>query len=113
MDSVRQQKVSKQILKEIGDLFQREGAGIWGPHALVTVTRVNVTRDLQIARIHLSIFGTPLKQELLAKVREKSSEIRYNLGKTMRHQLRVIPTLEFFEDDSLDYIENIDRLLQT
>lgn len=112
MDSVRQQKVAKQILKELGDLLQREGAGIWGSHALVTVTRVNITRDLQIARVYLSIFGAADKDALLQKVKEKGHDIRYLLGKSMRHQLRIIPMLEFFVDDSLDYIENIDRLLK-
>jgi ribosome-binding factor A len=111
MDSVRQQKVARQVLKELGDMFQREGSNIWGRQALVTLTRVNVTRDLQIARVYLSIFGTTDKQAVLNKVKENANDIRYHLGKAMRHQLRVIPLLEFFEDDSLDYIENIDRLL--
>lgn len=112
MDSLRQQRVSKQIQKELGDLFQREGNGIWGSSILVTVTRVNITRDLQLARVYLSIFGTGKKPEVLEKVRGKSSEIRFQLGRAMRHQLRVIPNLEFFEDDSLDYIDHIDTLLK-
>jgi len=113
MESVRQQKVSKQIQKELGSLFQRTGSSVWGPGALVTVTKVTVTKDLQLARIHLSIFGAADKQEVMRKVREKGNEIRFQLGKDMRHQLRVIPVLEFFEDDSLDYIEHIDRLLKS
>ncbi len=112
MDSVRQQRVSKQIRKEIGDLFQREGSRLWSVNALVTVTSVKVTRDLQLARIYLSVFGSEGKQEVVAGIREKAGEIRYLLGKAMRHQLRTIPVLEFFEDDSLDYIENIERLLK-
>jgi ribosome-binding factor A len=113
MDSVRQQKVSKQIQKEIGEILQREGNGIWGSHGLVTVTRVTITRDLQLARIHLSIFGAQANQDVIGKLREKGNEVRFLLGKAMRHQLRVIPNLEFYEDDSLDYIENIDRLLKS
>lgn len=113
MESVRQQRVSKQILKEIGELFQREGVSITGSHALVTVTGVRVTKDLQLARIHLSVFGTQDKQTVIKHIRDKGTEIRFQLGKAMRHQLRVIPALEFYEDDSLDYIENIDRLLNT
>jgi ribosome-binding factor A len=111
MDSLRQQRVAKQIQKEIGELFQREGRDIWGGGALVTVTGVRITKDLQIARVYLSVFGAPDKQAMIEKIREKGNEIRYQLGRAMRHQLRVIPTLEFYEDDSLDYIENIDRLL--
>lgn len=112
MDSVRQQRVSKQIRKEIGELFQREGSQLWGGHALVTVTSVKVTRDLQLARIYLSVFGTEAKQDLIARIRDKGGEIRFMLGRAMRHQLRAIPALEFFEDDSLDYIDNIERLLK-
>jgi len=113
MESVRQQRVAKQILKEIGEILQREGTGLTGSHALVTVTGVRVTRDLQLARVHLSIFGTQDKQKVVTHIRERGGEIRYQLGRAMRHQLRVIPMLEFYEDDSLDYIENIDRLLNT
>lgn len=111
MDSLRQQRVSKQIQKELGDLFLREGNGIWGSGTLVTVTKVNITKDLQLARVYLSIFGTEKKQDIIEKVRIKTGEIRYNLGRSMRHQLRVIPGLEFFEDDSLDYIDHIESLL--
>jgi ribosome-binding factor A len=113
METLRQQKVSKQIQKELGSLFQRTGSSIWGPGALVTVTKVTVTKDLQLARVHLSIFGAGSKQDVMKHVHDKGNEIRFQLGKDMRHQLRVIPVLEFFEDDSLDYIENIDRLLKS
>jgi len=112
MDSVRQQRVSKQIQKELGELFQREGSSLWGGHALVTVTGVRITRDLQLARVHLSVFGTGEKRELVERIKEKGNEIRFQLGRAMRHQLRTIPVLEFYEDDSLDYIDNIDRLLR-
>lgn len=111
MESVRQQKVAKEIKKELGDILMREGKGIWGNNALVTITRVFITKDLKIARVYLSIFGTHKKKELLGKIMDKSREIRFQLGNVMRHQLRSIPELEFYEDDSLDYIENIDRLL--
>ncbi len=112
MDSVRQQKVAKQLKTELGDIFLRDGKGIWGSHVLVTLTRVTVTKDLQVARVYLSVFGVADKTEILKKVQSRSSEVRYLLGNAMRHQLRVIPALEFFLDDSLDYIENIDRLLK-
>lgn len=111
MDSVRQQKVARQIHKELGELLQREGKGYWGQKVLVTVTRVTITPDLQIARVHLSIFGVTDKQEIVDRAKEHGHDIRFQLGKAMRHQLRVIPQLEFFEDDSLDYIDHIDTLL--
>jgi ribosome-binding factor A len=79
--------------------------------AMVTVTKVKVTSDLSIARVYLSLFATKDKEALLEEIRKHGSEIRGKLGSRIRHQLRVVPGLQFYEDDSLDYIENIDHLL--
>ena len=79
---------------------------------MITVTKVHVTRDLAISRVYLSIFGTEEKEALLEKIRDHKNEIKYKLGNRIRNQLRAVPDLEFYQDDSLDYIENIDRLLQ-
>ena len=79
---------------------------------MVTVTKVQVTRDLAITRVYLSLFGTENKRDLLEKIREHKNEIKYKLGNRIRNQLRSVPELEFYEDDSLDYIDNIERLLK-
>lgn len=79
---------------------------------MITVTKVHITRDLAISRVYLSIFGTEDKEVLLEKIRNHKNEIKYKLGNRIRNQLRAVPDLEFYQDDSLDYIENIDRLLQ-
>ena len=79
---------------------------------MITVTKVQVTRDLAISRVYLSLFGTDDKKALLEKIREHKNEIKYKLGNRIRNQLRSVPELEFYEDDSLDYIDNIDRLLK-
>jgi len=92
-------------------MFQREVKEVTAG-ALVSVTVVRVTPDLGLARVYLSIFPTDRKQEVYEKIKEHASQIRFALGKRACKQLRVIPELEFFIDDSLDYIDNIDRLLQ-
>lgn len=108
--STRQQKVSRVVQRELGEIFQFEMKGKF-PGVMITVTKVNVTKDLSIARIYLSLFGVKDKKAPLEDVRLHSGEIRYRLGLRVARQLRVVPQLEFFEDDSLDYIENIERLL--
>jgi len=78
---------------------------------MITVTKVNVTRDLAIARVYLSLFATDDKEGLLESIQKHKSEIKYKLGNRVRNQLRAVPDLEFYHDDSLDYIENIENLL--
>ena len=112
MESNRQLKLARQVQKDIGEIFEQELRGVFSG-ALITVTKVHVTRDLSIARIYLSLFGVKDKKELLEKIRTHKSEMRYHLGNKIRKQVRIVPELEFFEDDSLDYIENIERLLKS
>ena len=80
---------------------------------MITVTAVRVSPDLGIARTHLSIFPSDKSPAVLAKVQEDSRAIRFDLGKRVRHQLRIVPELFFHVDDSLDYLENIDNLLKS
>lgn len=110
MDSTRQHKVSRLMQKEMSEIFEFEVRGMF-QGALVTITKVSVTKDLSIARFYLSIFAVNDKSGLLEKIREHAPELRYRLGNRVGKQLRVIPQLEFFEDDSLDYIDNIEKLL--
>jgi ribosome-binding factor A len=113
MDSTRQQKVSRLIQKDLSNIFQVEGRGMYA-NAMVTVTQVRVSPDLAVAKIYLSIFaaGSINKNDILEKIKLHSSAIRKNLGIRIGKQVRVIPELEFFIDDSLDYIENIENLLK-
>ncbi len=78
---------------------------------MITVTKVNITKDLSIARVYLSLFATKDKAALLESIVQRTPEIRFTLGRAVKDQLRQIPSLEFYEDDSLDYIENIEQLL--
>lgn len=110
MESKRQSRVSKQVQKDLGEIFQREVNSLGGG-AMITVTKVQVTTDLSIAKVYLSLFATSNKEELLGKIRSHGREIRHQLGIRLKNQLRKIPELQFYLDDSLDYIENIENLL--
>ena len=112
METKRQQKISKLLMKELSEIFQREIKA--NGNVMISVTKVNVTTDMSYARVYLSIFGPAQdeKKKVVAEVNEMSKGLRKMLGDRVRHQLRIIPELQFFEDDSLDYIENIDHLLK-
>lgn len=110
MESTRQHKIARLIQKDLSMMFQQSQSSFGG--AMITVTKTYVTRDLSIAKIYLSIFNAKEKGGVLEQVREHAREIRHQLGQRERNQLRVIPELQFFEDDSLDYIENIENLLK-
>lgn len=109
MESNRQQKINRLIQKELSEMFLLETKKMQG--TLISVTAVRVSPDLGIAHAYLSIFPSEKGNELLQNINENIKELRYNLGKRVGKQLRVIPELSFHMDDSLDYIDNIDRLL--
>ena len=110
METIRQQKVAKIIQVEIADILQKEASTFGG---FITVTKVNVTKDLSLARINLSIFGVTGKQEVLKKIKTASKEIRFKLGNSVKHQLRIVPNLDFFIDDSFDRAQRIEELLKS
>jgi ribosome-binding factor A len=112
MESKRQEKINRLLQIELGEIIVQELKHLT-KGALVTVTKVHITPDLSIAKIFLSLFATQDKEALLIDFKNHTSEIRGKLGHRVRHQLRIVPELHFFLDDSLDYIENIDRLLDT
>ncbi len=110
MDSTRQLKYARLIQKELGEIFQKEGKSIYGQN-FVTITGVKVTPDLSIARIHLSVFNQK-GPEVITRMNEHKKEIRRKLGDVIRNQARIIPDLEFFIDDSLDYAEKMDKIFK-
>ncbi len=111
MDTTRQNRVSRLLQKELGIIFQRIGNELGGK--LYTVTVVRVSSDLSVARVYLSIFPKEKDKDPLVPVKEHGTHIRYELAQKVKNQLRIIPELSFFIDDSLDYIDNIDNLLKT
>jgi ribosome-binding factor A len=110
MESTRQQKISRLIQKDLGSIFQIQGQNLFRG-SLITVTKVYITKDLSTCKVYLSLFTTQDKGALLELIGKNSREIRRDLAAKVRNQLRVIPELQFFLDDSLDYIDNIDHLL--
>jgi ribosome-binding factor A len=111
METLRQQKVARLFQKELSQLFQKEG-GLYAPGGMITVTVVRVSPDLGTARVYLSVFPSAHGQAVLENIRHATRHIRYQLGQSVRHQIRVVPELSFHIDDSLDYAERIDDLLK-
>lgn len=111
MESTRQVKVAKQIQKDISDIFQKH-MNEWAPKKLLTVTVVRISADLSQAKIYVSVFPSDNSGSVLEILAQKNSFIRNELAHKIRHQVKKIPELHFFNDDSLDYIDNIDRLLK-
>ena len=110
METTRQQKISRMLQKELGEIFLLYAHKLQG--TLITVSSVRVSPDLGIARTYLSIFPSDKANAVIEQVNADTKAIRFDLGKRVRHQLRIVPELYFHVDDSLDYLENIDNLLK-
>tara|TARA_B100000524_G_scaffold184651_1_gene95419 strand:+ start:186 stop:521 length:336 start_codon:yes stop_codon:yes gene_type:complete len=110
MESTRQKKVSRQLLKDLSEIFQIKGRDLIGT-SLISVTVVRISPDLSIARVYISVFGTDNKEDLLKKINQQSYVIRKKLGERIRNQMRKVPELKFFLDDSVDYSQQIEDLL--
>ncbi len=113
MASIRQEKIARLIQQDLASIFQEKSRELFGG-AFISVTRVRMSPDLSAAKAYISIFansGTD-KSEVLELVRSKSSAIRGLLGNKVGKQLRIVPDLQFFIDDSLDYAMEIDKLLK-
>jgi ribosome-binding factor A len=110
MDNKRVQKIERQIQKDLSEIFLSQTRQM--PGVMVTVTRVRISPDLGVAKAYLSIFPSSRGQELLDNIARSGKAIRYELGTRIGRQIRRIPELAFFLDDSIDYLENIDKLLQ-
>ncbi len=112
MESTRQKKVSRLIQKELADIFLKRG-NEFAHGKLVSITRVRISPDLSFAKVYISIFPTNEQDEVLKSVQDHGSKIRFDLGQKVRSQLRIVPEIQFNIDDSLDYIDKIDKLLKS
>ncbi|GAA4803577.1 30S ribosome-binding factor RbfA [Olivibacter ginsenosidimutans] len=108
-ESKRQQRFASVLQQDLADIFQRDGAQ-WAPDTLVTVTKVRATPDLAIARIYLSFLNAKDPQQAIATIKSHAGEIRYKLGAKIKNQVRVVPQLEFFIDDTNEYVARMDQL---
>jgi ribosome-binding factor A len=79
---------------------------------MVSVTRVRISPDLSVCTAYLSVFPSEKSEEIVQNITKNEKQIRYELGTRIRYQLRIVPELRFFVDDSLDYIDRIDELLK-
>jgi ribosome-binding factor A len=111
MDSTRQKKISRLLQKELAEILRIMGIE-FAPGKMITVTTVRISPDLSVAKIYLSFFPSSDGETILDSVLQNTSRIRHTLGQKVRNQLRIVPELAFFVDDSLDYIDKIDSLLK-
>lgn len=110
MQETRQNRVARLLQKELATIFQSQTQATHG--VMVSVTQVRVSPDLSICTAYLSIFPSEKADEIIKNITANEKSIRYDLGTRVRNQLRIVPELRFFIDDSLDYIEHIDELLK-
>ena len=109
MQETRQNKIARLLQKELSVIFQEQTRAMHG--VMVSVTRVKISPDLSICTAYLSIFPSEKAEEILTNINANGKSVRYELGTRVRNQLRIVPELRFFIDDSLDYIDRIDELL--
>lgn len=110
MQETRQNRIARLLQKELASIFQSQTRATHG--ILISVTQTKISPDLSTCTAYLSIFPSDKAEELLKNINKNEKTIRYDLGQRVRSQLRIIPELRFFLDDSLDYIEHIDELLK-
>ena len=112
METQRQKKIAGVIQKDLADILQRAATdgGIQG--TLISVSKVSVTADLSIAKVYVSVFPNARGKELLDEIKATNPVIRHELARRTRNQLRRMPELHFYLDDSLEYIDGIERSLK-
>ena len=110
MDSTRQLKIARLIQKELGEMFLLQAKAMQG--VMVTVSGCRVSPDLSYCNVYLSIFPSEKGEEIVGNITANLRTVRYDLGCRLRHQLRIIPELRFFVDDTIDSMSHIDELLK-
>lgn len=110
MESTRQKKVARLLQKELAEILRQKTTEL-ARGKMLTVTNVRVSPDLSLAKIYLSVFPSDNSNYTLENITDNTPRIRNELGSKVRNQLRIIPEIAFYLDDSLDYIDNIDSLL--
>ena len=110
METTRQNKIARLIQKELSDIFQRQTSQMRG--VLVSVSACRISPDLSVCRVYLSVFPSERAEELVGNINTNQKQVRYELGRRVGHQLRIIPELHFHLDETLDRMERIDQLLK-
>ena len=112
METTRQKKIARLLQKELADIFLKKSNEL-AHGKLVTVTAVRVSPDFSFAKVFISVFPSDNQQEVLDNIETHGARIRFELGTKIKSQLRIVPEIAFQLDDSLDYIEKIDKLLKS
>jgi ribosome-binding factor A len=110
METKRQLKVARQLQKDLSDIFQKDLVTLFGK-AFVTITDIKMSPDLSLAKIYLSVMLAPDTEGLLQEIRQKTKHIRNLLGVKIRHQVRIIPELSFYLDDTASYAAKMDEII--
>lgn len=111
-ESQRQKKIGSVLQRDLVDVLQNAATQGGMQGILISVSKVKVTVDLSVARVYLSIFPNDKAKELLVGIKSNTTLIRHELAQRTKHQLRRMPNLEFFVDDSLEYIDQIEKSLK-
>ena len=112
METNRQKKIGALLQNDLVDILQGEIRKNGISNLIISISKVNVTTDLSVARVHLSVFPTDKAPEILAAIKTNTPLIKHDLSQRVKNQLRKVPNLTFYIDDSLDYIEGIDNALK-
>ncbi len=110
-ESTRQLKVSKELQRDIAEIIRSKGMAMFDG-ALVSVSGVKISPDLSVAKIYVSIFPSGKAEKVMGILEDNSKAIRGELGNKVAKQLRIVPEITFYRDDSLDYVEHIEELLK-
>lgn len=112
METNRQKKIGALLQNDLVDILQGEVRKNGIPNLIISVSKVSVTTDLSVAKVYLSIFPNEKSEEILKAVRSNTSLIKHDLAQRVKQQLRKVPDLSFFIDDSLEYLEGIEKALK-
>jgi ribosome-binding factor A len=110
-ESKRQQKISRLVQRDLGEIFQADAKGYFS-EAFITVTRVRISPDLSMARVYLSLMMVPDKENYIEMINEKKGLVRRLLGERIGKNIRIVPDLHFYLDDSAEYADHIDQILR-
>jgi ribosome-binding factor A len=110
-ESTRQQKVARQVQKDLAEIIRARGMAAYDG-AMITVSGVKITPDLALAKVYVSIFPSSKAEAVMQQLEDETPYLRGELGRRVAKQLRIVPELAFYLDDSLDYVEHIDELLK-
>jgi ribosome-binding factor A len=111
MESIRQKQVGELIRRYFSMILTEEGSNIYGRDKLVTLTEVKMTPDLLIAKLYISVYGTENKQEVILMLEDTQTRLRQALAAKIGRQMRRMPDIEFFLDDTVDEMYRVEDLL--